>query len=295
MNENKTHLEKYTVKSAQLSLLDVSDNELALINKYTLEPLKAEDVFTFKLIMGDNELDDRNFEPFNLNALKDLKKLYIGKTVIKDHSRKADNQIARVYDTELKADESGKLTGAGEVSTQLIAKCYMIKTSSNADLIAEIKAGIKKEVSTGCRPKHAWCSICGVDNTKNYCTHYWGKEYDTKDGKKVCYFTLDGAKEAYEVSFVAVPAQPRAGTTKNYKLDTLEEDNKESGLDGNNPVKSGNDEVEADNSIESSRENATNEVGEGAPPNNVDDEKTLEVNTRMRLLDVDIFIKEKEM
>ena len=25
---------------------------------------------------------------------------------------------------------------------------------------------------------------------------------------------LDGAKDAYEVSFVAVPAQPRAGTTK---------------------------------------------------------------------------------
>ena len=51
---------------------------------------------------------------------------------------------------------------------------------------------------------------------KNYCMHYWGKEYETDSGKKVCYFTLDGAKEAYEVSFVAVPAQPRAGTTKNY-------------------------------------------------------------------------------
>lgn len=51
---------------------------------------------------------------------------------------------------------------------------------------------------------------------KNYCSHYWGKEYDTVNGKKTCYFTLDGAKEAYEVSFVAVPAQPRAGTTKNY-------------------------------------------------------------------------------
>ncbi len=56
--------------------------------------------------MGDNELDDRNYEPFNLNALKDLKKLYIGKTMIKDHRRTADNQIARVYDTELVQDSS---------------------------------------------------------------------------------------------------------------------------------------------------------------------------------------------
>ena len=164
--------------------------------------------------MGDNEFDDRNYEPFNLNALKDLKRLYIGKTVIKDHNRKADNQIARVYDTELQ--EENKTTKVGETFTKLIAKCYMVKTDKNADLIQEIKAGIKKEVSTSCRPKHAYCSICGVDNMKDWCSHWHGHEYDTKDGKKTCYFTLDGAKEAYEVSFVAVPAQPRAGTTKNY-------------------------------------------------------------------------------
>lgn len=202
-------------KSAGLENQEVTEEELKKINKFTLAPLKAEEVFTFKLILGDNGLDDRNYEPFNLNALKDLQKLYIGKTMIKDHKRTADNQIARVYDTELQQDSS-KLTGAGEIFTKLIAKCYMVKTEKNADLIAEIKAGIKKEVSTSCRPKHAYCSICGVDNMKNYCMHLWGKEYETKDGKKTCYFTLDGAKEAYEVSFVAVPAQPRAGTTKNY-------------------------------------------------------------------------------
>lgn len=270
MNEdNKSFLDNFTVKTAQVGTLEVSDKELALINKFTLEPLKADEVFIFKLIMGDNELDDRNYEPFNLNALKDLKRLYIGKTVIKDHSRKADNQIARVYDTELKSDESGKLTGAGEVYTQLIAKCYMIKTASNADLIAEIKAGIKKEVSTGCQPKHAYCSICGVDNTKSYCSHYWGKEYDTKEGKKICYFTLDGAKEAYEVSFVAVPAQPRAGTTKNYKLDNLKEENPT--IDDNSPV--------AENDSPDLTEN------NGEVVTNTDENKELEISTRLRLLD----------
>ena len=197
-------------KSASVENQEVTDEELRKINKFTLSPLKAEEIFTFKIIMGDNELDDRNYEPFNLNALKDLKKLYIGKTMIKDHKRTADNQIARVYETELVQNDTSKLTGAGEIYTQLIAKCYMVKTASNADLIQEIKAGIKKEVSTGCKPKHAFCSICGTDNTKTYCPHYWGREYDTAAGKKVCYFTLDGAKEAYEVSFVAVPAQPRA-------------------------------------------------------------------------------------
>lgn len=227
-------------KSASVESQEVTDEDLRKINKFTLSPLKAEEVFVFKVIMGDNEIDDRNFEPFNLNALKDLKKLYIGKTMIKDHRRTADNQIARVYETELVQSDTAKLTGAGEIYTQLIAKCYMVKTNSNADLIQEIKAGIKKEVSTGCKPKHAFCSICGTDNTKTYCPHYWGREYDTATGKKTCYFTLDGAKEAYEVSFVAVPAQPRAGTTKNYceektkEQEEMQEDVKDQNEKNNN-------------------------------------------------------------
>lgn len=213
---DKSEREGLITKSADVQIQEVTDEELKKINKLTLEPLKAEEVFTFKMSMCDNETDDRNYEPFNLQALKDMKKLYVGKTVIKDHSRRADNQVARVYDTEL-IYEDGKLTKAGEPFARLVAKCYMIKTATNADLIADIKAGIKKEVSTSCRPKKAVCSICGVDNTKTYCAHWWGREYVMADGtKQTCYFTLDGVKEAYEVSFVAVPAQPRAGTTKNY-------------------------------------------------------------------------------
>ena len=213
---DKSEREGLIVKSADVSIQEVTDEELKKINKIALEPLKSEEVFVFKMSMCDNETDDRNYEPFNLQALKDMKTLYIGKTVIKDHYRKADNQVARVYDTELVYEE-GKLTKAGEPFARLVAKCYMIKTASNADLIADIKAGIKKEVSTSCRPKKAVCSICGVDNMKSYCSHFWGKEYEKADGtKQICYFTLDGVKEAYEVSFVAVPAQPRAGTTKHY-------------------------------------------------------------------------------
>lgn len=213
---NKADREGLIVKSADVQIQEVTDEELKKINKLTLEPLKAEEVFTFKMSMCDNETDDRNYEPFSLQSLKDMKKLYVGKTVIKDHYRRADNQVARVYDTELIYEE-GKLTKAGEPFARLVAKCYMIKTASNADLIADIKAGIKKEVSTSCRAKKAVCSICGVDNMKTYCSHFWGKEYEKADGSKAtCYFTLDGVKEAYEVSFVAVPAQPRAGTTKTY-------------------------------------------------------------------------------
>lgn len=202
------------LKSVGVESQDVTEDDLRKINKFTLSPLTSEEVFTFKANLGDNETDDRNFEPFDLQALKDLQKLYIGKTVIKDHERSADNQVARIYDTELQTE--AKLTKAGEPFTRLIAKCYMVKTDSNKDLIAEIKAGIKREVSTGCRPKKLVCSICGVDNMKSYCAHYPGIEYEKNGKKETCLMTIDGAKEAYELSFVAVPAQPRAGTTKHY-------------------------------------------------------------------------------
>lgn len=204
-------------KVANVSPLEITDADLKKINKYTLNPVSADDVFIFKATIADNEQDDRNYMPFNLKALQDLSKLYHGKTMLKDHSRRADNQIARIYDTELVQD-SAKLTELGELHTELIAKIYMIKTDSNKDLISEIIGGIKKEVSTSTVPVKMTCSICGVDNMKEYCRHWPGREYDVdvngKSSKKRCKMLLDGAKEAYELSFVAVPAQPRAGTHK---------------------------------------------------------------------------------
>ena len=205
-------------KVANVSPLECTPEDLKKINKYTLSPVSAEDVFIFKATMADNEQDDKNFMPFNLKALQDLKKIYPGKTMLKDHNRRADNQIARIYDTELVQD-ANKQTELGELHTELIGKIYMIKTESNKDLITEIKGGIKKEVSTSTIPEKMICNICGVDNMKEYCRHWPGREYDVADAtgkssKKRCKMLLHGATDAHELSFVAVPAQPRAGTHK---------------------------------------------------------------------------------
>lgn len=205
-------------KVANVQPLEVTDADLKKINKYSLTPLKAEDVFIFKATIADNEQDDRNYMPFDLKALQDLRKLYPGKTMLKDHSRRADNQIARVFDTEL-VQNANKQTELGELHTELIAKIYMVRTESNKDLIAEINAGIKKEVSTSTVPEKMVCNICGTDNMQKYCRHWPGVNYTIEDGsangsKKRCKMLLSGAKEAFELSFVAVPAQPRAGTHK---------------------------------------------------------------------------------
>ena len=179
-------------KVAQISASGVTEQELKKINKFALTPLIGDEIFTFKVMMADNEQDDRNFEPFTAKALEDLKKHYMGKTMVFDHSARAEKQVARIYDTEL----------------------VTVKTASNADLIAEIKAGIKKEVSTSCAASALVCSICGADNTKSLCRHYPGKKYDGE----TCHLRIESCSEAYELSFVAVPAQPRAGATKSKSL-----------------------------------------------------------------------------
>lgn len=207
-------------KAAHLEPQEVTEAELKAINKLALVPLTADQVFTFKAVLCDNELD-RTYERFNLKALQDLKKLFLGKTVIKDHSRRADNQVARIYATELV--QSDKTTQSGELYTQLVARCYMVRTAGNADLIAEIQGGIKKEGSVGCAVTSSICSICGTDNAKTYCPHYPGRSYGKEGGAQVCTFTLSGARDAYEFSLVAVPAQRAAGVSKSYTGETVYE------------------------------------------------------------------------
>ena len=220
MDEKKEKVAGLIEKAAHLGTHEVTEEDLKAINKHTLSPLKAEDVFVFRAVLCDNELD-RQHERFSLKALQDLQKLFLGKTVIKDHTAKADNQVARIYATEL--EQSTKSTTSGELYTKLVAKCYMLNTASNADLIAEIKGGIKKEGSVGCSVSSAICSICGTDNTKKFCRHWPGRSYDDINSGKaqVCTFLLDGAKDAYEFSLVAVPAQRAAGVSKNYTGETV--------------------------------------------------------------------------
>lgn len=94
----------------------------------------------------------------------------------------------------------------------LIGFAYMVRTEDNKSLIAEIEGGIKKEVSVGCSVAKRICSVCGADGAKGGCNHIKGRSY----GGKLCYVELDEPLDAYEWSFVAVPAQRAAGVTKVY-------------------------------------------------------------------------------
>lgn len=198
----------YVLKSAGL----LSQEELAAINRYTRRPFSADEVYTFSVVLCDNEID-RDFERFTADALQKLSKLYLGKTGIFDHSLKAENQTARIFSTAVETDENRR-TGAGEPYARLVARAYLPRTAKNSDLILEIESGIKKEVSVGCAVSKVTCSVCGGDMKTGTCNHRKGQIYNQTGKEQLCCAVLSEPTDAYEWSFVAVPAQREAGVIK---------------------------------------------------------------------------------
>ena len=172
--------------------------QLEAINAQAKAQLTAEQVYVFSLRLCDDQVD-RDFERFDTAALGALAKLFIGKTGVVDHKWSADKQIARIFETQV-VKEAGV--------SYIKAWAYIRRGGSNDEIIADIEAGIKKEVSVGCAMGMAVCSVCGSEY--GTCGHRKGETYD---GEVAC-AVLQEPMDAYEFSFVAVPAQRDAGVLK---------------------------------------------------------------------------------
>ena len=184
-----------------------TDEDMTLINKYSLRELGKDEVYCFSVILCDNDID-RDFECFDEDSLKTLEKLFVGKTGILNHSMKSEDQSCRTYKTQLIRDNTRK-TLTGEPYMYLKAWCYTVRSDKNESLIKDIESGIKKEVSISCASQRKVCSICNSEK----CNHISGKIY----GDSYCHKTIKDITDAYEWSFVAVPAQRNAGVTKSFK------------------------------------------------------------------------------
>ena len=196
------------VKGGKSSGSISAETELSAINAFAKAELTADEVYVFSVLLCDNEVD-RDHERFSENTLRELGELFVGVTGICDHDWRSENQVARIYRTELVTDKSRK-NSLGMDYVYLKGFAYMLRTKENEALIAEIEGGIKRETSIGCSVSQSVCSVCGEDF--NSCCHVKGREY----GGRECYAILEGAVDAYEWSFVAVPAQRNAGVIKSF-------------------------------------------------------------------------------
>lgn len=175
-----------------------SAEELAVIRAMAAcDDLAAEELFVFPLVLATDSVD-RDGERFTAATLRELAPMFLGKTGIFDHEWSAHGQTARLFECEVV--ENGGVT-------ELRGRAYMLR-EGNETLVREIEAGIKREVSVGCAVKQRRCSICG--DVSGACAHKPGRRY----GGELCVRELIGAADAYEWSFVAVPAQTLAGVRK---------------------------------------------------------------------------------
>ena len=172
--------------------------QLAAINAQAKGDLQQEQVYVFAVRLCDDQVD-RDGERFDTAALPALAKLFIGKTGIVDHKWSSDGQVARIFETQV----------VREGAVSFIKAWAYIRRGGHADeIIADIEAGIKKEVSVGCSMGRAVCSVCGGEYGS--CGHQKGNYYDGQ----LCCVILKEPMDAYEFSFVAVPAQREAGVLK---------------------------------------------------------------------------------
>ena len=172
--------------------------QLEKINGQAKSRLSAEDVYMFSVRLCDDQVD-RDWERFSQEALKALAPMFIGKTGICDHAWSSEKQVARIFDCETEY-ENGVMF--------LKAWAYILRTAGTEELIRQIEGGIKKEVSVGCAMGRAICSVCGAEYGS--CSHHKGETY----GSEVCTAVLCDPMDAYEFSFVAVPAQRDSGVLK---------------------------------------------------------------------------------
>ena len=190
--------------------LEVDERELAGINAMSRKALTAEEVYAFAVKLCDNRVD-RDGERFPAATLEELAALFVGKSGMFDHQWSARGQTARIYRAEVVREDAR--TEAGESYAYVKGYAYLLRTEGNKELIAEIEGGIKKEVSVGCAVEKTVCSICGQDI--HTCPHEKGERYEGK----LCWAELVHATDAYEWSFVAVPAQREAGVMKSMRQD----------------------------------------------------------------------------
>ena len=172
--------------------------QLEKINALAKARLEEGQVYVFSLRLCDDQVD-RDWERFDPAALPELARLFLGKTGIVDHQWAAEKQMARIFETQVVEEEGVRY---------IKAWAYIRRGGANEEIIADIEAGIKKEVSVGCAMGQAVCSICGAEYGS--CGHCKGEHYDGQ----LCCAILREPVDAYEFSFVAVPTQREAGVLK---------------------------------------------------------------------------------
>ena len=179
-----------------------SDEDLLKINKLSLIPLKAEDVYVFELQSADDQVD-RSYEHFSTKALKSMAELAVKNKIPfitegdHDHQHRQKNVYGVVFDAQVK---SGKL----------LYKTYIPNIPRNKNVLDAILTGLYSKLSVGFRMnpyKDFICDSCNKSLYSESCPHFPG---GVDEKGKLVTATIKDVTDNFEISGVAVPCQTEA-------------------------------------------------------------------------------------
>ena len=173
-----------------------TDEELTKINELSNIDLSKEQVYVFTLRSAGQDID-RSFDQFTAKALKDMAEMSKDKPFLRDHNWDTSSVIGKIFDATVQ-------------NKQLVQKVYVPITEKNSDMIEGIMSGIYNKVSVGfgMEPMEYVCSSCNKSLYSRDCAHYPGNK--DASGSMVI-GQIKGVSDYFEISNVAVPAQPAAG------------------------------------------------------------------------------------
>ena len=179
------------------------------IKKYFNSDIGIDKVLVYKIRLCGN-LVDRDLDSFTANALKELASKMIGVIGIKNHEADVDNVHSRLYNCYTEIDKS-RTNEFGEPLEFVVGEAYTIVSDGNEKFVDGLSAGLFKEVSIGFKEGETLCSICGKPSGS--CGHEVGKIYENE----MCIRRINGVEDAYEWSFVPIPAQLECGVVKRFQ------------------------------------------------------------------------------
>ena len=87
-------------------------HDLECINQYTRRPFTEQEVYTFSVVLCDNEID-RDFERFSVEALHTLSQLFLGKRLKRGYSfpKKKSEKCSDIWNKWKNMQRAEKHTG----------------------------------------------------------------------------------------------------------------------------------------------------------------------------------------
>lgn len=191
----------------RVSVEDISETELEMINKQTIDPVKKDDIYTISGVCSNDRMDSYITKMDPITTLRNYAEdLTTGVALLEGHNT-SKSPLGRSYNGLLIPSDIENEFNA------VRGQWYMLKNTvvngvNTDDTHRQIKAGIQKDLSVGFGGQSMWyrCSSCGRDLMDWDCPHIPGLEDET--GRMTFAWIMEARLR--EVSIVYKGSTPQA-------------------------------------------------------------------------------------